>query len=133
MTWLKQNIWKNEVLHFMSFEEFLTGEAANITRTVGSEKNAYTIIGPWSGPIDSEGALDILKNVLKANRILTARAEKDRYSILIFTPMDMAPDTREKVYAAIDVKAAALYETNLKDIHIFEGIISDFSLSWVTI
>ena len=129
----QKNTRKN-VVHSMQFDEFLKEESAKIVQTVEKDSNAFVVLGPWSGPVDTKSALNALTAGAKANGIVSCRIEKPNYSILAFTPMDTTPDVRKKIFDSIAKKASEYYtQNNLGSISIFENTISNFEVVSATV
>ena len=50
----------------MQFDDFLKEEASKIVQTVEKDNNAFVVLGPWSGPVDTKEALNALTAGAKA-------------------------------------------------------------------
>lgn len=78
MIWLnKKHTLKKEV-YSMQFDEFLKEQSAKIVQTVEKDNNALVVLGPWSGPVDTEEALNALTAGAKANGALYRAVSKTR-------------------------------------------------------
>ncbi len=118
----------------MQFDDFLKEEAYKIVQTVEKDNNAFVVLGPWSGPVDTKEALNALTAGAKANGIVSCRIEKPNYSILAFTPMYTTANVRKKIFASIEKKASEYYtQNNLGSISIFENTISNFEVVSATV